>query len=54
VAYFVLARPAVGLLLGHGTSGPPATLAARFFRHAEDFALAALLPESSLGLRGRV
>ena len=54
VAYFALARPAVGLLLGHGTSGPPPALAARFFRHAEDFALAALLPESSLGSRERV
>lgn len=53
VAYFAIARPAVGLLLGHGTSGPPAELTERFFRHAEDFALAALLPESSSGPRGR-
>jgi len=43
VAYFVIARPAVGLLLGHGPGGPPAELSERFFAHAEEFALAALL-----------
>ena len=42
VAYFAIARPAVGLLLGHGTSGPPARTAERFYAHAEAFALAAL------------
>ena len=42
VAYFAIARPAVGLLLGHGTSGPPARTAERFYAHAEEFALAAL------------
>jgi AcrR family transcriptional regulator len=42
VAYFAIARPAVGLLLGHGTSGPPPRTAQRFYQHAEDFALAAL------------
>ena len=43
VAYFVIARPAVGLLLGHGPGGPPSELSERFFTHAEEFALAALL-----------
>ena len=43
VAYFVIARPAVGLLLGHGPGGPPAELSERVFAHAEEFALAALL-----------
>ncbi len=42
VAYFAIARPAVGLLLGHGTSGPPRALSDEFFAHAEEFALAAL------------
>ena len=43
VAYFVIARPAVGVLLGHGTGGPPRELSERFFAHAEEFALDALL-----------
>ena len=42
VAYFAIARPAVGLLLGHGTAGPPRTISDDFFTHAENFALAAL------------
>ena len=42
VAYFVIARPAVGIMLGHGTAGPPREVADRFFRHAEEFALAAI------------
>ena len=42
VAYFAIARPAVGLLLGHGTAGPPRSTAEEFFAHAEEFALAAL------------
>ena len=42
VAYFAIARPAVGLLLGHGTSGPPRPVSDDFFAHAEEFALAAL------------
>lgn len=49
VAYFAIARPAVGLLLGHGPSGPPKAVAERFYRHAENFALAALVPGGSLG-----
>ena len=44
VAYFAIARPAVGLLLGHGTAGPPRRLAEEFYTHAEEFALAALAP----------
>jgi TetR/AcrR family transcriptional regulator len=43
VAYFVIARPAVGLLLGHGTGGPPPEVSEQFFTHAEAFALDALL-----------
>ena len=42
VAYFAIARPAVGLLLGHGTAGPPRAISDDFFTHAENFALAAL------------
>jgi AcrR family transcriptional regulator len=42
VAYFAIARPAVGLLLGHGTAGPPPATSEEFFTHAEEFALAAL------------
>jgi len=42
VAYFAIARPAVGLLLGHGVDGPPRELSDRFFAHAEEFALHAL------------
>ena len=43
VAYFAIARPAVGLLLGHGTSGPPRAVSDDFYVHAEEFALAALM-----------
>jgi hypothetical protein len=43
VAYFAIARPAVGLLLGHGKAGPPRELSEQFFAHAEEFALHALL-----------
>lgn len=45
VAYFAIARPAVGVLLGHGTAGPPRALAERFYVHAEEFALSALTGE---------
>ena len=47
VAYFVIARPAVGLLLGHSRTGPPPELSERFFAHAEEWALQALLSGSS-------
>ena len=43
VAYFAIARPAVGLLLGYGTSGPPRAVSDEFYVHAEEFALAALM-----------
>lgn len=43
VAYFAIARPAVGLLLGHGPSGPPRAVSDEFYVHAEEFALAALM-----------
>ena len=43
VAYFAIARPAVGLLLGHGNAGPPREVSEQFFSHAEEFALDALL-----------
>ena len=43
VAYFAIARPAVGLLLGHGKAGPPGEVSEQFFAHAEEFALHALL-----------
>jgi AcrR family transcriptional regulator len=42
VVYFHIARPAVGILLGHGTDGPPAHTARAYAAHAADFALAAL------------
>ena len=43
VAYFAIARPAVGLLLGYGTAGPPRAIIDEFSAHAEAFALAALM-----------
>ena len=49
VAYFAIARPAVGLLLGHGVGGPPRDVSERFYAHAEEFALDALLVGGSAG-----
>ena len=49
VAYFAIARPAVGLLLGHGVGGPPRDVSERFYAHAEEFALDALLVGGSVG-----
>ncbi len=43
VVYLHIARPAVGILLGHGPQGPPLDTVRAFGRHAADFALAALL-----------
>ena len=43
VAYFAIARPAVGILLGHGVGGPPREVSDQFYAHAEEFALNALL-----------
>jgi TetR/AcrR family transcriptional regulator len=42
VVYFHIARPAVGIILGHGASGPPPEAARAFALHAADFAISAL------------
>jgi TetR/AcrR family transcriptional regulator len=42
VIYFTIARPAVGIFLGHGPGGVPEETADAFGRHAADFALSAL------------
>lgn len=44
LAYAFVARPAVGIILGHGTGGPPDAVMRDYARHAADFALAALRP----------
>lgn len=46
LAYFYIANPAVGILLGHGSDGPPPDETERFIAHAADFALAALTASS--------
>ena len=42
VAYMLVARPAVTILLGEGPDGPSSETMRRFARHAGDFAVAAL------------
>jgi TetR/AcrR family transcriptional regulator len=42
MVYFHIARPAVGIILGHGTAGPPPDTARAFALHAADFAISAL------------
>ena len=42
MVYFHLARPAVGIMLGHGVAGPPPDVARAFALHAADFAIGAL------------
>jgi len=42
MVYFHLARPAVGIILGHGPGGPPVDVARAFADHAAQFAVAAL------------
>jgi TetR/AcrR family transcriptional regulator len=42
VAYFLVARPAVRILLGQGAEGPSPEVVRAFGRHAADFAVAAL------------
>ena len=42
VAYFVIARPVVGLALGDGLTGPTEERTREYGRHAAEFALAAL------------
>lgn len=44
VAYFVIARPVVGLALGDGLTGPTDERTRDYGRHAAEFALAALAP----------
>ena len=44
VAYFAIARPAVGILLGHKRGQLPASTVGEFADHAAKFALAALAP----------
>jgi AcrR family transcriptional regulator len=48
VVYFHIARPAVGILLGHGVDGPPANIARAYATHAADFAVAALSTHSTM------
>jgi hypothetical protein len=42
VVYFHIARPAVGILLGHGAEGAPEHVARAYTAHAAEFAIAAL------------
>jgi AcrR family transcriptional regulator len=42
VVYFNIARPAVGILLGHGPGGVPVEAVRAFAEHAADFAIGAL------------
>lgn len=42
VAWFQVARPAIGILVGAGTAGPPSEWADDFPMHAADFAISAL------------
>jgi len=42
VAWFQVARPAIGILVGAGTGGPPPGWADDFAAHAADFAISAL------------
>lgn len=43
VVYFVVARPAVGIFLGHGDRAVPDEATLRFARHAGDFAVGAVM-----------
>lgn len=45
VIYFVVARPAVGIFLGHGAGGVPDATTLAFARHAGEFAVRALTPQ---------
>lgn len=53
VIYFHIARPAVGILLGHGTDGPPEAVARAYTVHAADFAIAALSAQPARAPRKR-
>lgn len=53
VAYFVIARPIVGVALGDGLSGPTEERTRDYGRHAAEFALAALARKTHSTLAGR-
>jgi TetR/AcrR family transcriptional regulator len=50
VAYFVIARPVVGVALGDGLTGPTEERTREYGRHAAEFALAALAARSRRGV----
>lgn len=52
VAYFVIARPVVGVALGDGLTGPTEERTRDYGRHAAEFALAALRGEGAKGAKG--
>ena len=54
MVYFHLARPAVGIILGHGPAGPPDDVARAFAHHAAEFAVAALVAPSPAASPRRV
>ena len=49
VVYFHIARPAVGILLGHGPTGAPAHVARAYTAHAAEFAIAGLTLPAAAG-----
>jgi AcrR family transcriptional regulator len=53
VAYFFIARPAIGRLLGEGRHGPAAETVGAYGRHAAAFALAALTDPDAPRTAGR-
>jgi TetR/AcrR family transcriptional regulator len=50
VAYFVIARPVVGVALGDGLTGPTEERTREYGRHAAEFALAALAARGRRGV----
>jgi len=50
VAYFVIARPVVGVALGDGLTGPTEERTREYGRHAAEFALAALTARGRRGV----
>jgi hypothetical protein len=53
VAYFVIARPIVGIALGDGLSGPTKERTRDYGRHAAEFALVGLGRRSPTSTGGR-
>jgi hypothetical protein len=53
VAYFVIARPVVGVALGDGLTGPTEERTRDYGRHAAEFALAALARKGHGSAAGR-